>query len=150
MIKATTKKITTGTGINFSRKTSNRCLPIHKKLAGNTPSATSPEGNRMPVAIDLPSVGTLCNPINKNIIPSVANKSGTFIFTINKPLMRPTKAPINKQAIIATNALCSNITNIYADIISEEVATDPIERSNPSTTSVHVTPNANIPVIATD
>ena len=64
--------------------------------------------------------------------------------------MRPTKAPINKQAIIATNALCSNITNIYADIISEEVATDPIERSNPSTTSVHVTPNANIPVIATD
>ena len=112
MIKATTKKITTGTGINFSRKTSNRCLPIHKKLAGKTPSATSPEGNLIPVAIDLPSVGTLCKPINKNIIPSVANKSGTFIFTINNPLIRPTKAPINKHATTATKALCSNMTSI--------------------------------------
>ena len=104
----------------------------------------------MPVAIDLPSVGTLCNPISKNIIPNVARRSGTFILTIRIPFIRPTNAPISKQAIIAVKALVSNITRKYADIIREEVATEPIDKSKPSTTSVQVTPKANIPVMATD
>ena len=118
--------------------------------SGKTPSATSPEGNLMPVAIDLPSVGTRCNPISKNIIPNVARRSGTFILTIRIPFIRPTNAPISKQAIIAVKALDSNITRKYADIIREEVATEPIDKSKPSTTSVQVTPKANIPVMATD
>ena len=51
---------------------------------------------------------------------------------------------------IAVKALVSNITRKYADIIREEVATEPIDKSKPSTTSVQVTPKANIPVMATD
>jgi xanthosine utilization system XapX-like protein len=102
------------------------------------------------VAIDLPSVGTRCNPIRRNIIPSVASKSGTFILTIKSPFIKPTNAPIKRHDITATNAFCSRITSMYADIIKEEVATEPIERSKPSTTNVHVTPNARIPVMATD
>ena len=38
----------------------------------------------------------------------------------------------------------------YADNIKADVATAPMDRSKPSTTNVQVTPNARIPVIATD
>ena len=64
------------------------------------------------VFIDLPSVGTRCSPIKRNIMPRVASKSGTFILTINSPFTRPTNAPIKRHATTATKAFCSKITNI--------------------------------------
>ena len=64
--------------------------------------------------------------------------------------MKPTAAPMIKHAIIAVKADISKTTITYADNISAEVATDPIERSKPSTTKVAVTPRAKIPVIETD
>ena len=90
------------------------------------------------------------SPIKRNIIPRVASRSGTLAFTISKPLIKPTAAPINKHAIIALKADISKTTITYAESIRADVATEPIERSKPSTTKVAVTPSAKIPVIETD
>ena len=57
---------------------------------------------------------------------------------------------MSKHAIIAEKADISKTTITYADSISADVATEPIERSKPSTTNVAVTPRARIPVIETD
>ena len=57
---------------------------------------------------------------------------------------------MNKHATIAEKADISKTTITYADSIRAEVATEPIERSKPSTTNVAVTPRAKIPVIETD
>jgi hypothetical protein len=51
---------------------------------------------------------------------------------------------------MAAKADISSTTITYAESINAEVATEPIERSNPSTTRVAVTPRAKIPVIETD
>ena len=57
---------------------------------------------------------------------------------------------MNKHATIAEKADISKTTITYADSIRAEVATEPIERSKPSTTNVAVTPRAKIPDIETD
>ena len=57
---------------------------------------------------------------------------------------------LEMSAFMAINADISSTTITYAESISAEVATEPIERSNPSTTNVAVTPSAKIPVIETD
>jgi hypothetical protein len=51
---------------------------------------------------------------------------------------------------MAAKADISSTTITYAESINAEVATEPMERSNPSTTRVAVTPSAKIPVIETD
>ena len=51
---------------------------------------------------------------------------------------------------MAVKADISSTTITYAESISAVVATEPIDKSNPSTTKVAVTPSAKIPVIETD
>ena len=83
-------------------------------------------------------------------MPNVASKSGTLAFTIRSPFTKPTNAPITRQATMAVKADISSTTITYAESISAVVATEPIDKSNPSTTNVAVTPSAKIPVIETD
>ena len=89
---------------------SKRWRPSARKARENVPSATVPSGSVMPVAIERPSVGMRWRPISRNIVPSVARRSGTRMRTTRKPFTAPTPAPIARQSPTASHAPCSHTT----------------------------------------
>ena len=100
----------TESGTRFGAIKSMRWRPSARNASENLPFATDPSGRLMPVEIERPSVGIRCAPTKKNIMPSVASRSGTRIFTTRSPLTRPTKAPIARQISTAESALISHTT----------------------------------------
>ena len=77
-----------------------------------------------------------------NMVASVINISGIRIFTIIMEFNIPTINAAAIAEIMATKVFCENQTNMEITIAFDKEATDPTERSKPSTVKLMVIPIA--------
>ena len=132
----------TDTGMRSSSRTrSMRWRPMATGRSGEkVPSAVDPSGSVMPVAIERPSVGMRWRPTKRNIMPSVARRSGTLVLTISKAIDEPDEGAHGKAGNDGHEGrLFEASPSCRPASIIEEVATEPIDRSKPPTTRVQVT-----------
>ena len=82
-----------------------------------------------------------------NMVASVISMSGILNFTIINEFKAPTTNDAAIAEMIATSVFCENQTNIEITIAFDKEATDPTDKSNPSTDKDMVIPIAMIVTI---